>query len=73
MGIAMSTTRAEVLQALREWGQPITPIGLASFMNRSPQRISTTLTALYARDLADRYPLYAYKNRYVYVAKPLVS
>ena len=69
----MSTTRGEVLTALREWGRPVTPTGLASFMGRSPQRVSTTLTALYARDLVDRFPHQFYRNRYIYRSKAISS
>ncbi len=65
----MSCTRAETLIALRNWGQPIMSAALAHWMGRSRNLVSGNLTALYARDLVDRMPHPAYRNRYVYRAK----
>ncbi len=65
----MSCTRAETLCALREWGRPITPAGLAAWMGRSRNLVGCNLIALYSRDLIDRIPHPGYKNRYVYLPK----
>lgn len=54
MQFAMSTTRAEVLRALRQWGAPVAPPTLAHWMNRSPMRVADCLSALYARNLVNR-------------------
>jgi hypothetical protein len=69
----MSLTRAQVLTALREYGQPVTPVGLASLMHRSPGRISSLLSLLYFKDLIERLPHPAYRARFVYRAKGLQS
>jgi len=65
----MSTTRAEVLHGLRNWGHPVAPVTLAYWMNRSPTYVKNCLSALYARDLVDRKPHPKYRHRYLYFSK----
>lgn len=67
----MSTTRAEVLRKLRNWGQPVAPATLAGCMDRSPQRVSSILSDLYGLDIADRKPDPIYPHRYLYSAKAI--
>jgi hypothetical protein len=67
----MSTTRAQTLRALRNWGQPVLPSTLAYWMNRSPQYVSSKLSALYLRGLCDRKPHPRYPHRYLYYPKLL--
>jgi predicted transcriptional regulator len=67
----MSTTRAEVLRSLRNWGRPVAPATLAHWMNRSPTYIQNSLSALYARHLVDRKPHPKYRHRYLYFPKTI--
>lgn len=69
----MSTTRAEVLRALRHWGAPVEPATLAGWINRSPLRVADILAKLYGRDLADRRPHPIHAHRFIYSAKALAS
>lgn len=65
----MSTTRAEVLRALHDWGHPTIPNGLASIMERSALRVGDVLATLYRKGLISRYPLPGYECRFTYAAK----
>lgn len=67
----MSTTRAQVLTALREWGHPITTRGLASVMDRPAHTVRNTLRLLYFMDRVDRFPNPMYPTRFIYRAKEL--
>lgn len=71
----MSLTRAQVLTALREYGQPITPTGLAAVMHSRSRAVSDVLQKLAFKDQVDRrpHPFPSYRAPYVYVAKGLQS
>lgn len=63
--------RNNVLLALRQWGEPVSVAVLAGWMNRPRRWVANDLSALYARDIVDRFPHPRHRSCFLYCAKAL--
>jgi predicted transcriptional regulator len=65
----MSTTRADVLAALRQIKQPVSATELASRMGRTRATVRDILATLAAMGRIERQQHVSYKRQFVYRAK----